>query len=463
MERRVSWRWIRLDLSRLSPSATPARASLLRSTVLPWRYSTVSARRGQRVSDVETNAPTHKSMFKRFKSRFWQPPRRHGEAIEDRTVSFLELFYDLVYVVLIARAAHTLAHHVSWRGVAEFAVIFGLIWLAWLNGTLHHELHGREDGRSRTFIFIQMFLLAILAVYAGDAAGEGGTGFAITYLILLLVFTWLWYTVRRQDTNEFMQVTARYLTGMAVSSVVMAVCIFLPNDVRLYVWGFFVVGWVIGGLLLASSAESVFSLGVRPTDSMVERFGLFTIIVLGEVIVGVVDGLSGVERDLLAVVTGILGLTIGFGIWWTYFDFVGRRLPQERSRLSAQWMYSHLPITMAIAGAGAAMVSLIEHAGDPRAPVATAWLLTGSVVVLLVALVAIFRSLRDYQRFRGVYQPLSVAMAGGGVVAVLVGWWGPVPWLLMLAVAALLAALWLFAVDRWLREERASDAHLRPF
>jgi uncharacterized membrane protein len=118
---------------------------------------------------------------------------------------------------------------------------------------------------------------------------------------------------------------------------------------------------------------------------------------------------------------------------------------------------------MAIAAAGAAMVSLVEHAGDPRAPVATAWLLTGSVVVLLVALVAVFRSLRDYRLFRGVYRPLSVAMAGGGVVALLVGWWRPVPWLLMLVVAAVLAALWLCAVDRWLREKSADDAQLRPF
>jgi hypothetical protein len=50
-----------------------------------------------------------------FRHRFWMPPRAHGDIIEDRTVSFLELFYDLVYVVVIGRAAHTLArtHHVA--------------------------------------------------------------------------------------------------------------------------------------------------------------------------------------------------------------------------------------------------------------------------------------------------------------------------------------------------------------
>src|SRR4030095_14211829 len=87
---------------------------------------------------------------------FLRPPRPHGEVIEDRTVSFLELFYDLVYVVLIAQIAHTLAEDVSWSGVRDFAVVFGLIWIGWFNGTQFHELHGRQDGRNRSFIFLQM-------------------------------------------------------------------------------------------------------------------------------------------------------------------------------------------------------------------------------------------------------------------------------------------------------------------
>ena len=56
---------------------------------------------------------------------FLRPPRPHGEVIEDRRVSFLELFYDLVYVVLIGQLAHTLAEDISWSGVLDFAVDFG--------------------------------------------------------------------------------------------------------------------------------------------------------------------------------------------------------------------------------------------------------------------------------------------------------------------------------------------------
>ena len=108
----------------------------------------------------------------RFKRWFWRPPRAHGETIPDRTVSFLELFYDLVYVAVIAQAAHHLAEHVSVRGFVEFAVVFALIWIAWVNGSVYLELHGREDGRTRTFVFVQMGIVAMLAGAAPRTTGR---------------------------------------------------------------------------------------------------------------------------------------------------------------------------------------------------------------------------------------------------------------------------------------------------
>lgn len=56
--------------------------------------------------------------------RWFRPPRPHGDLIEDRSVGFLELFYDLVFVVLIAQLAHTLATHATWTGVRGFVVVF---------------------------------------------------------------------------------------------------------------------------------------------------------------------------------------------------------------------------------------------------------------------------------------------------------------------------------------------------
>ena len=394
-------------------------------------------------------------MAKRFRGRFWLPPRPHGEIIEDRTVSFLELFYDLVFVVLIGRAAHTLAHHVSWRGAFEFAVVFGLIWTAWLNGTLHHELHGREDGRSRSFIFLQMLLLALLAVFTADATGDGGRGFAIVYALLFVVISWLWYAVRRQDSEEYMQVTARYLAGMGVSVVVMTATIFTSSEVRVAIWTVFVLGWVIGSLLQARSAGAF---GVAATDSMVERFGLFTIIVLGEVVVGVVNGLSDVERTADAVATGLLGLVLGFGFWWTYFDYAGRRAPKNDRRSTVNWMLGHMPVAMSIAAAGAALVSLVEHAGESAAPVAATWLLSGSVALGLLSMAQVMSTLEDFGRLPTLYRPVVVAMVAGAIGSLAVALWRPTAWLLVLALAAIYSVIWFFAFDRWLRLEKPDEA-----
>jgi len=140
---------------------------------------------------------------------------------------------------------------------------------------------------------------------------------------------------------------------------------------------------------------------------------------------------------------------IGFGLWWIYFDLVGRRLPRSTRGTLAAWMLSHLPITLSITAAGAAIVSLVEHAHDPVTPAATAWLLSGSVALGLLALILTARSLDDAIRLASVYRPLTVALAVGAVVALLAGWLIPAPWLLALLLVAILSGLWFFAVA-WL-------------
>jgi len=391
------------------------------------------------------------STFSLFRRYFWKPPRAHGDVIEDRSVSFLELFYDLVYVVVIARVAHTLAEHVSWRGAAEFAVVFGLIWIAWINGTLYHDLHGRQDGRTRTFVFVQMALLALLAVFAGEATGADGAPFAVTYAAFLLVLTWLWYSVRRQDSDEYSSITGLYLAGMVISIVVIGASAAMPDDARLVVWALFVIGWVVGWVALERFQIAGTDLGLTPTDSLIERFGLFTIIVLGEVVVGVVEGISEGERTALVIATGMIGLMIGFAFWWTYFDFVGDRRSRTDGGRLTHWMFGHLPVTMSIAATGAAMVSLVEHAADDRAPAATAWLLSGAVALGLLSLIMVIRTLADYVRFPDVYQPLSWSLMVAALAGVLVGALRPAPWLLALLLVAVLSLVWLFAIGLWVK------------
>ena len=195
------------------------------------------------------------------------------------------------------------------------------------------------------------------------------------------------------------------------------------------------------------------SLGLTPTDSLVERFGLFIIIVLGEVVIGVVDGLSVAERDVRTIVTGMLALSMGFGFWWIYFDLVGSRLPRANRITLANWVMSHLPIALAITAAGAGMVSLIGHAHDATTPAGTSWLLAGAVATGLLALVLTEQALANAARLSVVFHPLRLALAGGALAALVVGWMRPAPWLLAVLLVAILSAVWLFAVSRFLRAD----------
>ena len=177
---------------------------------------------------------------------------------------------------------------------------------------------------------------------------------------------------------------------------------------------------------------------------MVERVGLFTIIVLGEVVVGVVTGLSDAPaRTPLIVVTGIVGLTIGFGIWWNYFDLLGRRVPGQTGAPLAEWLFAHLPLTMAIAAGGAALVSLIEHAGDTRTAPGTSMLLSASVAVVLLGITVAVRALPESEFPQGMAPQIAPTLVLAALAAVLIGFLRPPPITLVVSLAGLLFLTWL--------------------
>ncbi|MGB4871469.1 MAG: low temperature requirement protein A, partial [Candidatus Promineifilaceae bacterium] len=130
---------------------------------------------------------------------WWQPPKRIADREAERSVTFLELFYDLVYVVIVAELAHTLAGDVSWAGIGRFAFLFIIVWWAWLNGSLYHDLHGNNDIRTRVFTFLQMGSVAAMAVFAHGAMGESSTGFALAYAAFQLILLVLWWRTGVHD------------------------------------------------------------------------------------------------------------------------------------------------------------------------------------------------------------------------------------------------------------------------
>lgn len=358
------------------------------------------------------------------------------------------MLYDVVYAAVIARAAGHLASQVSYARLVEFAVVFSLTYIAWTNGSLYLELHGRSDGRTRTFVFLQIGILAVLAVYAGDASGGNGSAFAIAYAAFLGVMTWLWYEVRREDVHarpEILADAGRYVIAMAVSVVVILVTAFLPTLPRLVVWAIFTAAWILL-LELIGRPRGGLSQGVTPTDSLVERFGTFTIIVLGEVVFGVVDGLAQSPHDFETIATGMIALVVGFGFWWIYFDVVGGKLPKGDGPAIANWIVSHYPITLSIAAAGAGMVSLLSHAHVARTPAPTSWLLSAAVAVGMLGLIITSRALADAGAHGSAYRAIGFALAGAAALSVVAGLVRPAPWLLGLILVLVLTLVWAVAV-----------------
>ena len=366
--------------------------------------------------------------------------------VRDRVVSPVELLYDLAYVAVISQAAHQLAVDLSPRSLLEFAIVFAMIWLAWVNGSLYLELHGRDDGRTRSFVFIQIGLLALLAVFTANAATDDGPQFAIVYAVFLGVSTWLWQSVRGQDTPDFQGITRRYVLAMLGATTAIFVSAFLQPELRLAVWG--LTSLLFIGFFAALGFTREFGRGVVPTHAMAERFGLFTIIVLGEVIFGVVDGLSHTDRDALTIATGMIALGIGLGFWWVYFDIIGNRVPRHTSRSLVGWILLHLPITLSIAAAGAGMVGLVEHAHDAQTPADTAWLISGAVALAMLSTIAAAWALELFDRLEYVFRRLAVAITVAAAVSLFVGYLAPAPWILGAILGVILTVTWLLAV-RW--------------
>ena len=368
---------------------------------------------------------TSREGWARLRRSLWQPPRPHGEQPRERVVGPLELFYDLAVVVLVAQAAHRLAGHLTWAGLGQFAAVFTLVWIAWANGSLHHELHGHDDARARSTFLLQILVLAAMGASIPQAGGARGAAFAFASAVLFAVLAVLWL-----------------LAGTAL----------LPADARVPAWGVLDVVYLAGFAAVLLTTDPADEPGIIITEALTERFGAFIIIVLGETLTGVVTGLSSRLVSGLTLAVGLAAVVVGFGAWWTYFDFAGQRQPGTGRVASVQWILGHLPLTAAVAAMGAAMVSLVEHAHNGRTPAATAWVLGAGAAVVLAATMLLAATLPAWDRDRSLYRPLARTCTVSAVACLGLAAARPAPLLLAPGLVLLLSIPWVYAVARRLAE-----------
>src|SRR5579859_5405295 len=262
---------------------------------------------------------TRRDRWDTLRRSLWQPPRPHGEQPRERVVGPLELFYDLAVVVLVAQAAHRLAGHLTWPELGQFAAIFALVWIAWANGSLHHELHGRDDARARNTFLLQILALAAMGAFIPQAGAARGAAFAVAAAVLFAVLAVLWLLAARGDRPEYRRPSRLFVTGTAACAVLLGVTALLPAGDRDPAWGLIDAAYLVGFSAILVTTDRSAVPGLVITDALTERFGAFIIIVLGETLTGVVAGLSGRPISGLTLAVGLVAVVVGFGAWWTYF------------------------------------------------------------------------------------------------------------------------------------------------
>ena len=386
--------------------------------------------------------------------RWWQPPRPAKNQPEERRITFLELFYDLVYVVIIAELSHSLAGHINMTGIGTFVFLFIIVWWAWLNGAMYHNLHGNNDIRTRVFTFLQMLTVAVMAIFAHNALGEGSTGFALAYAAFHLILTWLWWRTGVYDSHH-RPLSRPYSTTFLITSGLFILSIFIPAPGRFVLWVLALLTDLALLLLLLTRRNAAIQEQMRRfeliSSSLVERFGLFTIIVLGEVIVGVVSGVAEHPHlNWLAGGTVLLGMLIAIGLWWIYFDFVSGRPPIPRTRERLWWIYLHLPVTMGIAAVGASILNVVEHAGEAL-PGEVRLLLVGAIAIALISIALILKNLNLPESLRRVYRTGAHVTFIAGILILLAGLTSMSTIPLLIVIILLMLAPVLYGILVWIK------------
>ncbi len=286
-----------------------------------------------------------------------RPQLRVGE--DERRVSWLELFFDLVFVVVISQLAHHLAEHVSVSDFLAYALQFLAAWLLWIGGTYYNERFETPDLSYRLFVFLMMLPPAALAVFASQGLSKASAGFALAYVAgrLMIIALWLW---GGYFNPIFRPVSNRYAIGFSISVLLWLVSVFVAPPLRYALWG---LGLAIDIIAPMTTLHLQAKLPPSKVSKLPERYGLFVIIVLGEAIVGVINGVADVSPLTLgAGVTGALGMALIFGLWWVYFDFIGRREGPRRGAWSiATWGYMHAPMLVGIAALSAGVQNVLAH------------------------------------------------------------------------------------------------------
>jgi len=344
------------------------------------------------------------------------------EAEEERKTSYLELFFDLVFVFAFTQVTALILEDTSVEGFLRAALVLAMVWWAWSAYAWMTNAIDIENTVTRLIMFAAMAAGFFMALAVPDAFQDEAAWFAVAYFVVRVLQTTLYAWGVRGDAGNLRAVVrlAPWFLGAALVALAGG---FVDPDYRAWVWLASLVIDVVGTLTVARQEWRV------SPSHFAERFALIVIIALGESIVAIGIGTSSLERDTtyaLSVVVAFAGVA---ALWWAYFDFTAvaaeRSLrgasPAARGPLARDvFTYFHYPIVLGIILYAVAAKKTLEHPVDPLS-VAGRWALGLGIAIFLCAFALMrFRVVRRvaWERLAAAAVALVVAIALDGTDAI---------------------------------------------
>jgi low temperature requirement protein LtrA len=309
-----------------------------------------------------------------------------GGDVPERRVTPLELFFDLVFVFALTQVTGFLADHLTWVGMLQGAALLVVLWWAWGGYSwLTNAVPAEEVIPARLVILTAMAAMLVASLAVPDAFGEYGVLFGLAYFVVRLLHVVL-SVLATGNTPETRQAFLLLAPGFLAAPALLIPAGFLDGLAQGALW---VVALAID--LSVALVRGVSGFRVH-AGHFVERYGLIVIIALGESIVAIGVGASGLELGAGVVVAAVLGIALAAALWWAYFDLLmlvaERRLTaakgEERARLARDaYSYLHLPMVAGIIFVALGIKQTLAHVGDPLGTIPAVALCGGVALYLL--------------------------------------------------------------------------------
>ena len=296
---------------------------------------------------------------------WWGPPKSFSTDQKERKITWLELFYDLVYVIVISRITQHFAANPNLSGLIYYVFIFGMIFWGWLNGSTYYDLHGAPGIRTNLTTLWQMLAVAALAVTLNFTDDKNYFYLTSALCFLQGYITYLWWSVGIYDKHHRklnIPFSVCYLSSLAL--LIIALYTSEPYKSIVY-WAALIINFS-PGIFIYKIMRRRNEPELNLSSSMTERLGLFTIIIFGEVILGVINGMHqtyGHSRNMW--VCFALGILIVFSLWLIFFSLVADRECKQGFMKGQLFQLLFIPTLLSLGIIGASFYILLPGSINP--------------------------------------------------------------------------------------------------